>query len=62
MAVRCRHGLGRYAACGGRICFGMVTNTSALTGVMDGPDGILAGLKASLIHVDKPGYVQRGCL
>jgi len=59
MAVGYWHGLGRNAACGDRNCFCMVTNTSAFTGVMDGPDGLLAGLKADHIHVDKPGYVQR---
>jgi 3-hydroxyisobutyrate dehydrogenase-like beta-hydroxyacid dehydrogenase len=30
----------------------MITNTSALQSVADGPDGLLAGLKAGKIHVD----------
>ena len=44
------------------ITFSMATNTSALNNVMDGPDGLMAGLKPGSIHVDKPGHVQRGCL
>ena len=34
------------------ISFSMVTNTSALSNVMEGPDGLLAGMKAGHIHVD----------
>ena len=34
------------------ITFSMVTNTSALRNVMEGPDGLLAGISAGKIHVD----------
>ena len=34
------------------ISFSMVTNTPALQSVMEGPDGLLAGIKAGHIHVD----------
>jgi 3-hydroxyisobutyrate dehydrogenase-like beta-hydroxyacid dehydrogenase len=34
------------------ITFSMVTNTSALRSVMEGPDGLLAGMSAGKIHVD----------
>ena len=34
------------------VSLSMVTNTSALQSVADGPDGLLAGLKAGKIHVD----------
>src|SRR5689334_15971217 len=34
------------------IVFTMVTNTAALEAVVEGPDGILAGLKAGKIYVD----------
>ena len=34
------------------ITFSMVTNTSALRSVMEGPDGLLAGIGAEKIHVD----------
>lgn len=34
------------------ITFSMVTNTSALRNVMEGPDGLLAGISAGNIHVD----------
>jgi 3-hydroxyisobutyrate dehydrogenase-like beta-hydroxyacid dehydrogenase len=34
------------------ITFSMVTNTSALRHVMEGPDGLLAGISAGKIHVD----------
>lgn len=44
------------------ISFSMVTNTSALQSVMEGPDGLLAGVKAGHIHVDmstvSPAYSQ----
>jgi len=44
------------------ISLSMVTNTSALRGVAEGPDGLLAGLKAGKIHVDmstvSPVYSQ----
>jgi len=44
------------------ISLSMVTNTSALQSVADGPDGLLAGLKAGKIHVDmstvSPAYSQ----
>lgn len=44
------------------IIFTMVTNTSALRNVMEGMDGILAGLSAGTIHVDmstiSPAYSQ----
>jgi 3-hydroxyisobutyrate dehydrogenase-like beta-hydroxyacid dehydrogenase len=44
------------------ISFSMVTNTSALKSVMEGPDGLLAGVKAGHIHVDMstvgPAYSQ----
>lgn len=43
--------------------FSMVTNTSALQNVMEGTDGILAGLSAGKIHVDmstvSPAYSQQ---
>jgi 3-hydroxyisobutyrate dehydrogenase-like beta-hydroxyacid dehydrogenase len=45
------------------IGFSMVTNTSALQSVMEGADGLLAGLSAGKIHVDmstvSPAYSQR---
>jgi 3-hydroxyisobutyrate dehydrogenase-like beta-hydroxyacid dehydrogenase len=34
------------------ITFSMVTNTAALRSVMEGPDGLLAGIGAGKIHVD----------
>ncbi len=34
------------------VTFSMVTNTAALQAVTDGPDGILAGLRAGKIYVD----------
>ncbi len=34
------------------ITFAMVTNSAALTSIMEGPDGILAGLGAGNIFVD----------
>jgi 3-hydroxyisobutyrate dehydrogenase-like beta-hydroxyacid dehydrogenase len=34
------------------ISFSMVTNTSALSNVMEGSDGLLAGMQAGHIHVD----------
>jgi 3-hydroxyisobutyrate dehydrogenase-like beta-hydroxyacid dehydrogenase len=34
------------------VTFTMVTNTAALRAVMEGPDGVLAGMKAGKIHVD----------
>jgi 3-hydroxyisobutyrate dehydrogenase-like beta-hydroxyacid dehydrogenase len=34
------------------VTFTMVTNTAALRSVMEGPDGLLAGMKAGRIHVD----------
>ncbi len=34
------------------ITFSMVTNTAALHNVMEGPDGLLAGMRAGKIHVD----------
>ena len=34
------------------ITFSMVTNTAALRSVAEGPDGLLAGLRAGKIHVD----------
>jgi 3-hydroxyisobutyrate dehydrogenase-like beta-hydroxyacid dehydrogenase len=34
------------------ITFSMVTNTSALRNVMEGPDGLLAGISVGKIHVD----------
>jgi 3-hydroxyisobutyrate dehydrogenase-like beta-hydroxyacid dehydrogenase len=44
------------------ISFSMVTNTSALQSVMEGPDGLLAGVRAGHIHVDMstvgPAYSQ----
>ena len=44
------------------ISLSMVTNTSALQSIADGPDGLLAGLKAGKIHVDmstvSPVYSQ----
>lgn len=44
------------------ISFSMVTNTSALQSVMEGPIGLLAGVKAGHIHVDMstvgPAYSQ----
>lgn len=44
------------------ISFSMVTNTSALQNVMEGTDGLLAGLSAGKIHVDmstvSPAYSQ----
>lgn len=44
------------------ISLSMVTNTIALKAVADGPDGLLAGLKAGKVHVDmstvSPAYSQ----
>jgi len=44
------------------ISLSMVTNTNALKSVANGPDGLLAGLKAGKIHVDmstvSPAYSQ----
>ena len=44
------------------ISLSMVTNTSALRSIAEGPDGLLAGLKAGKIHVDmstvSPAYSQ----
>jgi 3-hydroxyisobutyrate dehydrogenase-like beta-hydroxyacid dehydrogenase len=44
------------------VSFSMVTNTSALQSVMEGPDGLLAGVKTGHIHVDMstvgPAYSQ----
>ncbi|HET7143298.1 MAG TPA: NAD(P)-dependent oxidoreductase [Anaerolineales bacterium] len=44
------------------VSLSMVTNTAALQNVADGPDGLLAGLKAGKIHVDmstvSPAYSQ----
>jgi 3-hydroxyisobutyrate dehydrogenase-like beta-hydroxyacid dehydrogenase len=44
------------------ISFSLVTNTSALQSVMEGPDGLLAGVRAGHIHVDMstvgPAYSQ----
>jgi 3-hydroxyisobutyrate dehydrogenase-like beta-hydroxyacid dehydrogenase len=34
------------------ITFSMVTNTAALLDIMEGPDGLLAGLSAGKIHID----------
>jgi 3-hydroxyisobutyrate dehydrogenase len=34
------------------VVFTMVTNSSALSAVMDGPDGLLAGVSAGKLHVD----------
>src|SRR6476620_4174492 len=34
------------------VTFSMVTNTDALRSVMEGPDGLLAGMDAEKIHVD----------
>ena len=34
------------------VTFSMVTNTSALRSVAEGPDGLLAGLRAGKVHVD----------
>jgi len=34
------------------ITFSMVTNTAALVDIMEGPDGLLAGLNAGKIHID----------
>ena len=34
------------------VTFSMVTNTAALRSVAEGPDGLLAGLRAGKIHVD----------
>lgn len=34
------------------VTFSMVTNTSALRNVADGPDGLLAGLSAGKVHID----------
>jgi len=34
------------------ISFSMVTNTAALLDIMEGPDGLLAGLSAGKIHID----------
>src|SRR5689334_14564641 len=34
------------------ITFSMVTNTAALQGVMEGDDGLLAGMRAGKVHVD----------
>jgi len=42
----------RAAAEAADITFSMVTNTSALRDVMEGPDGLLAGISAGKIHVD----------
>lgn len=42
----------REVADASEISFSMVTNTSALSNVMEGPDGLLAGMKAGHIHVD----------
>lgn len=45
------------------ITFSMVTNTSALRDVMEGPDGLLAGLTAGKIHIDmstvSPAFSQQ---
>ncbi len=45
------------------ISFSMVTNTSALQSVMEGTDGVLAGLSAGKTHVDmstvNPAYSQQ---
>lgn len=44
------------------ISLSMVTNTSALQSIADGPDGLLAGLKPGKIHIDmstvSPAYSQ----
>ena len=44
------------------ISLSMVTNTNALKAIAEGPDGLLAGLKAGKIHVDistvSPAYSQ----
>ena len=44
------------------VTFSMVTNTSALRNIAEGPDGFLAGLSAGKIHVDmstvSPAYSQ----
>jgi len=44
------------------ISLSMVTNTSALQSIADGPDGLLAGISAGKIHVDmstiSPAYSQ----
>ncbi len=44
------------------VSLSMVTNTSALQNVADGPDGLLAGLKSGKIHIDmstvSPAYSQ----
>src|SRR5512135_1702526 len=42
----------RAAAEAGDFVFTMVTNTAALQAIVEGPDGILAGLNASKIYVD----------
>ena len=34
------------------VVFTMVTNSSALAAVMDGPDGVLAGLSSGKVHID----------
>jgi 3-hydroxyisobutyrate dehydrogenase-like beta-hydroxyacid dehydrogenase len=34
------------------VTFSMVTNAAALTAVMEGPDGLLAGLSAGKFHID----------
>jgi 3-hydroxyisobutyrate dehydrogenase len=34
------------------VVFTMVTNSSALAAVMDGPDGVLAGLSSGTLHID----------
>ena len=34
------------------VTFSMVTNTSALQGVIEGPDGLLAGFREGTVHVD----------
>src|SRR5512146_1665246 len=34
------------------ICFSMVTNTEALRNIHEGPDGLLAGLRAGKVYVD----------
>jgi 3-hydroxyisobutyrate dehydrogenase-like beta-hydroxyacid dehydrogenase len=42
------------------VVFSMVTNTNALNAITDGPDGILAGLKAGKIYVDSTTGTPEG--
>ena len=42
----------RAAAAAADVTFAMVTNSAALTAIMEGPDGVLAGMKAGKIFSD----------